>query len=64
MPSPIVKRSIRIVLNLPLHVEKGETGIIFVTSPLIRGLLIAEASEEIALRKVHEAVAELARAAS
>jgi hypothetical protein len=47
---------------LVLHIECGITGLYFVTSPMVRGLLIADPTFEGALQQVPSALADLARA--
>lgn len=49
-------------VRLPIKVEQGEAGLWYVTSPLIKGLLVAAHSEVAALRKVQSALTDMARA--
>jgi hypothetical protein len=48
--------------NLPVDIERSKGGFVFVTSPIVPGLLITEDTEEEALRQVPDVLAELAQA--
>lgn len=52
-----------VMVNLPVDVEQGKSGLFFVTSPLIKGLLIAERDKDVAVGKTQDAVQALAKAA-
>jgi hypothetical protein len=52
-----------LTVTIPVKVETAESGLIYVTSPIIRGLLVSERTEEKALASAITAVDDLARAA-
>ena len=46
----------------PIDVEQGEAGLFYITSPLVRGLLVTGRTENEALDKVQQALTDLAKA--
>jgi hypothetical protein len=51
-------------IMLPLNIEKGKHGLFYITSPVIRGLLVATPTLDGALAEVQRAIDDLASAAS
>lgn len=43
----------------PIDIEQGKAGLFYVTSPLVRGLLVTGRTENEALDKVQQALADL-----
>jgi hypothetical protein len=60
----MAKKTIRVSFDLPVEIEQGNAGLVYVSSRLIRGLFIAEATEDEALRMVPDVLAALAKAAA
>jgi hypothetical protein len=48
-----------VTVELPVDVERDDGGLVYVTCPLIRGLLVAVEGEENIAAKVNKAVAAL-----
>ena len=62
--SPKRFRKFRIAaFDLPIEIQKGEHGLFYIGSPLVRGLFVTGQTEEAALAKVDGALRELAKAA-
>jgi len=57
------RRDLRVMFKLPIVVERGESGFIYVRSPLIPGLLVGSHEEAIAVDGVHLALNDLSQAA-
>ena len=51
-----------IEVRIPVDVEGGGEGLFYVTSSLLKGLLVAERSEEAALDRAREAIEHLGTA--
>lgn len=49
--------------DFPLDIEQGKSGLFYVTSPLVRGLLVSGRSENEALDAVPQTLLDLAAAA-
>jgi hypothetical protein len=49
-------------IEFPIDIEQGEAGLVYVTSPLVRGLLIARETEAEALAEAPQALADLTKA--
>lgn len=52
-------RRIWLMVRIPVYIENNGVGLFYATSPLIKGLLVAERTEEEAVQAVHNAVDEL-----
>ena len=62
MEEIISRRRAAVNFDVPVDVEEGDAGLWYVTSPLVRGLLVADKTEEAALARVPAALRELAGA--
>jgi len=49
-----------VTVRVPVHVEECPTGMVFVTSPFVKGLLVAKRSKGEALARAPLAIQELA----
>src|ERR1022692_1151512 len=54
----------QLTARIPLKIEKGNTGIWFITSPLIKGLLVSGQSRKEAMSRIVECVEDLASAST
>src|SRR5260370_41290477 len=58
----MTRKLIHVAFDFPVDIEHGKTGLIYISSPLVRGLLIGARTEEEALRQVPDVLAKLSRA--
>lgn len=49
-------------VSIPITIKTRDSGLVFVTSPLIKGLLVSERTEEEALESARRAVLDLGQA--
>ena len=56
------RSAMQITIDLPLDIERGKHDLFYVTSPLIRGLLVGAETVEAALKQVPDSVAALVQA--
>ena len=56
----MTRKLIHVAFDFPVDLEHGKTGLVYISSPLVRGLLIAAENEEEALRRVPDVLAKLA----
>ena len=61
-PQAKKRSTVRVTIDLPVEIEHGETGLSYLTSPLITGLLIAGVSEDDVLRRVQGSIVNLTTA--
>ena len=52
-----------VTIRIPVVIELGDAGLTYITSPFIRGLLVAEKTEQEAMEKLAGAIEDLASAA-
>jgi len=56
------RRLVKLEVWIPVDLEEGKTGLHYITSPMVNGLLVAAQSEAAALGKVSDAINDLAHA--
>ena len=54
----------QVTVRIPIDIESGDAGLWYITSPFIKGLLIAEHTEELAEGKLKEAIEDMACAST
>ncbi len=59
----MVRTWAEVTVRIPIDIEVGDGGLTYVTSPFIRGLLVAEKTEQDALDKLPNSIEDLASAA-
>lgn len=57
------KTKSKVTVTVPIEIERGEHGLVYVTSPLIRGLLIGHDSEQSALDAIQDTLDRMSHAA-
>ena len=58
----MTRKLIHVAFDFPVDIEHGKTGLVYISSPLVKGLLIAAENEDEALRQMPDVLAKLAQA--
>lgn len=60
----MVRQWTEVTIRIPIDVEQGDAGLFYITSPLLKGLLVAERTEKEALASLPSRIEDMAVAAS
>ncbi len=60
----IERTRVRVTFDLAVQIESGEFDLVYLTSPLIKGLFIAEENKDEALRRLEDVLQRLSEAAA
>ena len=58
------RKWLSVTVRIPVDVEDGDHGLCYITSPFIKGLMVAEPTENLADNKVRDAIEDLACASA
>ena len=58
------KAALNVTFDIPLTIDEGNHGLFYVTSPMIKGLLISGATADEAIDKVQSVLQEMAEVAA